>query len=80
MLVIIWPPVTEGRWPGPRPEQQFDAVGLIYILIFVSASHQTGLDTRSMTRRSIIVEIRGEESRAQAEARALLDYAGHQST
>ena len=26
-------------------------------LIFVSASHQTGLDTKSKTQRSIIVEI-----------------------
>ena len=44
--------------------------------IFVSASHQTGLDTRSMTRRSIIVGFRGGEGRA----RALLDYAGHRPT
>ena len=28
--------------------------------IFVTASHQTRLDTRSMTRRSITVGIRGE--------------------
>ena len=43
-------------------------------LIFVSASHQIGLDTRSMTRKSIIVGIRGGEGRARAAARALLDY------
>ena len=49
-------------------------------LIFVPASHQTGLDTRSMTRRSIIEGIRGGESRAQAEARSPLDYAGHRPT
>ena len=42
--------------------------------IFVTASHQTGLDTRSMTRRSIKVGIRGEDSRTRAEARNLLDY------
>ena len=42
--------------------------------IFVTASHQTGLDTRSMTQRSIKVGIRGGGGRARAEARALLDY------
>ena len=45
--------------------------------LFVSASHQTGLDTRSMTRRSIIVGIRGLDGRVWAVARALLNYAGH---
>ena len=35
--------------------------------IFVSASHQTGLDTRSMTRRSIIVGIEGRRDRARAD-------------
>ena len=48
--------------------------------IFVSASHLTGVDTRSKTRRSIIVGIRGEEGRGRAEARALLDFAGHRAT
>ena len=38
--------------------------------IFIAASHQTGLDTRSMTRRSIKVGIRG--GRARAETRALV--------
>ena len=42
--------------------------------IFVTASHQTGLDTRSMTRRSIIVGVRGGKGRGRAEARARLDY------
>ena len=49
-------------------------------LIFVSVSHRTGLDTRSMTWRSIIMEIRVGEGRAWAEAQALLDYAGHWPT
>ena len=40
--------------------------------IFVAASHQTVLDTRLMTRRSIKVGIREEECQARAEARALL--------
>ena len=40
------------------------------LLNYVTASHQTGLDTRSMTRRSIKVGIRRGEGRA----RALLDY------
>ena len=48
--------------------------------LFVSASHQTGLDTRSMTRRSIVVGFKGEESRARAKARALLDYTGYRPT
>ena len=43
--------------------------------VFVSASHQTGLDTRLMT-----VEIRVGEGQAQAKARALLDYADHRPT
>ena len=42
--------------------------------IFVTASHQTGLDTTSMTRKSIKVRIRGWEGRARAEARVLPDY------
>ena len=40
--------------------------------VFVSASHQTGLDTRSMTRRSIKVGIRGGGGQARAEARVLV--------
>ena len=38
--------------------------------IFLSASHQTGLDTKSMTRRSIKVGIRRGGGQARAEARA----------
>ena len=48
--------------------------------IFVAASHQTGLDTKSMTRRSIQVGIRGREGHARAEARTLLNYARHRPT
>ena len=48
--------------------------------LFVSVSHQTGLETRSMTWRSIIVGIKAEESQARAEAWALIDYAGHRPT
>ena len=48
--------------------------------IFVSASHLTGLDTRSMTQRSIIVDIRGGEGWAQAEAQPLFDYAAYWPT
>ena len=47
--------------------------------LFFSASHQTELNTRSMTRRSIIVGIGGGEGRTRAEARGLLDYAGHRA-
>ena len=42
--------------------------------IFVAASYQTGLDTRSMTQRSIKVGISEGKGRAWVEARALLDY------
>ena len=45
--------------------------------IFVSASHQTGLDTRSMTQRSIIVGIRRGDNLSGAEAQAQLVYASH---
>ena len=47
---------------------------------FVSASHQTRVDTRSMTWRSIIVGIKRGEDQARTVARALLDYAGHRPT
>ena len=47
------------------------------LAVFVIASHRTGLDPRSMTRRSIIVGVEGGGCRAQAETRTLLDYAGH---
>ena len=43
-------------------------------LIIITASHQTGFDTRSMTQRLIRVGVRGEEGWARAEAQALLDY------
>ena len=52
----------------------------LYWALFVSASYQTGLVTRSMTRRSIIVGIRGGKGRARAEARTLLDHADHRLT
>ena len=45
--------------------------------LFVSASYQTGLDTRSNTRRSIIVGLREGRGWDRAETRTLLDYAGH---
>ena len=41
---------------------------------FVAASHQTRVDTRSMTRRSIKVGSRGGDGRARVEARTRLDY------
>ena len=48
--------------------------------IFATASHHTGLDTRSMIRRSMIVGIKGEGGLARAETQALLDYnAAHQA-
>ena len=43
-----------------------------YELIFVAASHQTGLDTRSLPQSSILVGNRGRGGRARAEAQALV--------
>ena len=48
-------------------------------LIFICASHHTGLDIRSITRKSITVRFRGREDRTLAKARALLEDAGHRS-
>ena len=45
--------------------------------VFISASHLTGHNPRSMTRRSIIVGVEERRGRAWAETRTLLDYAGH---
>ena len=50
--------LTLNTAPGRSPAGQF---------IFVSASHQTGLDTRPITRRSIIVGVEGEGGRTRAE-------------
>ena len=47
------------------------------LTLFVSASYQTGLDTRSMTRRSIIVGGEGRGGWARAKTWTLLDYACH---
>ena len=40
--------------------------------VFVDVSHQTGLDTRLMTKGQLKVGIRGGESQAQAEAWSML--------
>ena len=48
--------------------------------VFVSASHQTGVNTGSMIQRSIIVGIRGGNVEHEAESRAVLVYPGHQLT
>ena len=45
--------------------------------LFVAASHQTRLDTRSKVRRPIKVGIKGGEGREQAETRTLLVCAAH---
>ena len=63
-----------------RPKLVLLLTEIFQYRIFVSASHQTELDTRSMTRRSIIVRFRGEEGRPRASARALPDYVAHQPT
>ena len=46
----------------------------------VSASHQTGLDTRSITRRLTFSEGYGREGRERVKARTLVDFAGHRLT
>ena len=48
------------EWPGENRISPTPLAGVQPKLIFVAASHQTGLDTRSMTRRSTIVGILGE--------------------
>ena len=50
------------------------------MLIFVDASHQIRLDTRSKARRPIKVGIKGGGGRKRAETRTLLVYAAHQLT
>ena len=47
--------------------RQSSRLGLQNTPKFVDSSYQTGLDTRSMTRRSIKVGIRGAKGRARAE-------------
>ena len=47
-----WPSSTDARQSAEKPLREAQ------LLIFLSASHNTGLDTRSMTRRSIILGIR----------------------
>ena len=48
--------------------------------LFVTASYQKELDTRSMTRTPIIVGYEGMGGRARTESRTLLVYAGHRLT
>ena len=66
--------------PDPCIDQGVSQPNSVSKSLFVSASHQTGLDIRSMTRRSNIVGIRGGEGLARAEALTLLDYVGHRYT
>ena len=72
-----WLSGTDARQSAEKPQYEAatdPASSLGWI--FVSASHQTGLDTRSMTQRSIFEGIRGRDYRV----RALLDIAGHRPT
>ena len=39
--------------------------------------HQKGLNTRSMTWRSVTVGVEGEGGRARAETQTMLNYAGY---
>ena len=62
-------------FPGPRsgPKSRTGPV-------FVAASHQTRLDTRSKARRPIKVGIKGRGCRERAETRTLLVRAAHRLT
>ena len=51
-----------------------------HIHVFVAASHQTRLDTRSKARRPIKVGIKGRGGRERAETRTLLVSAAHRLT
>ena len=50
------------------------------LIVFVAASHQTRLDTKSKARRPIKVGIRGREGRERVETRTLLVCAAHRLT
>ena len=50
------------------------------IRLFVAASHQTRLDTRSKARRPIKVGIKGRRGWERIETRTLLVCAAHQLT
>ena len=54
--------------------------GNFLVQIFVAASNQTRLDTRSKARRPIKVGIKGGEGRERAETRTLLVNAAHRLT
>ena len=66
-------PLNAADWSASQP-------GALHGGIFVTASHQTGLDTRLMAQELYIVGIRGGEGQAWAEARSLLDFIGHRPT
>ena len=53
---------------------------LFNLNLFVAASHQTRLDTRSKARRPIKVGIKGRGDRKRIETRTLLVNAAHQLT
>ena len=67
----------------PLPMFQYMGEDKIFLLdfsslkLFVAASHQTGLDTRSKARRPIKVGIKGGGYRKRAETRTLLVYAAY---
>ena len=64
-------------FPGPRsgPKSRTGPGA-----VFVAASHQTRLDTRSKARRPIKVGIKGRGGRERAETRTLLVCAAHRLT
>ena len=59
------------------PAYECDTRPFLTWVLFVAASHQTGLDTRSKVRRPIKVGIRGREGRERVETRTLLVCAAH---
>ena len=50
---------------------------MIDTCLFVTATHQTGLDTRPMTKGRLYSGLREGGDRARGETRTLLDYVGH---
>ena len=79
------------REVGPTPEVKVNATvqNAGFLLnelcqercqVFVAASHQTRLDTRSKARRPIKVGIKGRGGRERAETRTLLVCAAHRLT
>ena len=75
-ITMLW--TIDGIFDGLNEISAFGNCSGINCAIFVSASHQTGLDTRPKTQRSDYSGgIEWGEGWARAEALSLLDLTGH---